>query len=230
MSPVTACPHPWPWSLQRRQSCPSPVVHPPAPCPSCRHSGAVPVALRHDPQTPQTPTMTSTGSADATVDGVRLSELMEKLPLSRSSVFELIKVLGIKTTGGPGANGKGRAAWVSQADATRLTESAQRVHDKKVRIADLGAGLQRRQTPQTIIRAVSAVAADSTDPGPFLARLKAADKAIRSGLGLTTAETSWILGIKPGAAVVIRGGIQATRTGRNCWRLQSADSPDRGGS
>jgi hypothetical protein len=159
--------------------------------------------------------MLSADSADAAVDGVRLTELVDLLPLSRSSVFELLKVLAIKTTGGPGANGKGRAAWVSAADADRITEAATKVANKEVRIADLATGLQRRQTPQTAIRPASAVAADSTDPGPFLARLEAADRAIRSGLGLTTAETSWILGVKPGSAVLTRVGITATRNGWN---------------
>ena len=69
---------------------------------------------------------------------------------------------------------------------------------------------------------------DSADPAPSLARLEAAERAIRSGLGLTTTEVAWILGVRPGSAVVTRGGIQATRTGWNCWRLQSADSGDAG--
>jgi hypothetical protein len=99
------------------------------------------------------------------------------------------------------------------------------VHRKEVRIADLAGGLQRqptRQTRQTAPAPLSAVSADSADPAPFLARLEAAERAIRSGLGLTTTEVAWILGVRPGAAVVTRGGITATRTGWNCWRLESA--------
>jgi hypothetical protein len=104
--------------------------------------------------------------------------------------------------------------------------AAARVAKKEIRIADLATGLQRRQTPQTAMAAASAGSPESADPGTFLARLDAADKAIRSGLGLTTTEAAWILGVKPGAGVVTRGGIRATRTGWNCWRLESADSPD----
>jgi len=63
---------------------------------------------------------------------------------------------------------------------------------------------------------------------PFLARLEAADRAIRSGLGLSIAEVSWILGVKPGSFPVTRGGITAPRSGWNYWRLQSADSADPG--
>lgn len=168
----------------------------------------------------------SADSPDTAVDGVRLTELVEQLPLSRSSVFELLKVLKISTANGPGPNGKGRVAWISTADLETIKDAASRVARKEIRIADLASGLQRRQTPQTGIAAASAGSPESADPAPFLARLKAADRAIRSGLGLTTNEAAWILGVKPGAAVVIRGGIRATRTGWNCWRLESADSPD----
>jgi hypothetical protein len=167
-------------------------------------------------------------SADsaATVDGVRLAELIEQLPLSRGSVFELIKALGITTSKGPGPGGKGRVAWLSADSADRLADAAQRVHRGEVRIADLAGGLQRLQTPQTLqtgSAAASAYSGDPADPGPFLARLEAAERAIRSGLGLTTAEVAWILGVKPGGSPVTRGGITATRTGWNCWRLQSAE-------
>ena len=168
----------------------------------------------------------SADSPDTAVDGVRLTELVEQLPLSRSSIFELLKVLKISTTNGPGPNGKGRVAWITAADSETITAAAGRVARKEIRIADLASGLQRRQTPQTAMAAASAGSPESADPAPFLARLEAADRAIRSGLGLTTNETAWILGVKPGAAVVTRGGITATRTAKNCWRLQSADSPD----
>lgn len=168
-------------------------------------------------------------SVDVSVDGIRLAEMIEALPLSRGSVFELIKALGISTLKGPGPNGRGRVAWLSAADADRLADAAGRVHRGEARIADLAHGLQSQptpQTPQTNEGAPSAVSADSADPAPFLHRLEAAERAIRSGLGLTTHEVTWILGVRPGSRVVVRGGIRATRTGWNCWRLQSADSPD----
>ena len=166
--------------------------------------------------------MPSPDSADAAVDGVRLAELIEQLPLSRGSVFELVRALGIVTAKGPGPDGRGRVAWLSSADADRLTDAAQRVHRGETRIADLAGGLQRRPTHQTLQAApgpLSGHSADPGDPAPFLARLAAAERAIRSGLGLSTAEVSWILGVKPGSSPITRGGIRATRTARNCWRL-----------
>ena len=166
----------------------------------------------------------SPDSADAVVVGdVRLAELTEDLPVSRGSLFELIKVMGITTTKGPGPDGRGRVAWVSGPDADRLAEAAQRVARGEVRISDLAGGLVSQRTPQT---GMAAASPDSADPGPFLARLEAAERAIRSGLGLTTTETAWILGVKPGGSPITRAGIRATRTGWNCWRLESAGSAD----
>lgn len=184
---------------------------------------------RPTPQTlPTVPTTTPSpdppDAVDAVPDGVRLAELTERSPLSRASVFEVIKALGISTKKGPGLGGRGRVAWVSSADADRIRDACRRVADGEVRIADL-AGLQRRPTPQTALTAraaLSAPSAESGDPAPFLARLEAAERAIRSGLGLTTAEVSWILGVKPGTSPMERGGIRATRTGWNCWRLSAA--------
>lgn len=161
-----------------------------------------------------------------TVDGVRLAQLIDELPLSRGSVFELIKVLGITTAKGPGPGGRGRVAWVGAADADRLADAARRVDRGETRIADLAGGLQRQPTLQTLQTASMAPSADFADNAALLARLEAAERAIASGLGLTTAETTWILGVRPGSSPVTRGGITANRTGWNCWRLQSADSAD----
>ena len=168
-------------------------------------------------------------AAAVVVDGVRLAELTEALPVSRGSVFELVKALGIVTVKGPGLDGRGRVAWVSSTDADRLAEAAQLVAKGERRIADLAGGLVSQRTPQTPPTgpgAVSAASPDSADPAPFLARLEAAERAIRSGLGLTTTETAWILGVRPGGSPVTRAGITATRTGWNCWRLESAASAE----
>ena len=158
-------------------------------------------------------------SADAAVDGVRLAELAESLPLSRASVFEVVKALGITTSKGPGPGGRGRVAWVTAAEADRITAAAMAVDRGEVRIADLSR--PTRQTAATLARAaVSAASAEPPDAGPFLDRLVAAERAVTSGLGLTTRETAWILGVHPGGVMVERGGIRATRTGYNCWRLE----------
>lgn len=158
----------------------------------------------------------------AAVDGIRLADLSEELPLGRSSVFELLKGLAIKTVKGPGANGKGRVAWVSDADADRLRQAARAVHAGERKISDFAVSLASLRTPQTLAKKTPAASSDSMDASPFLARLEAAERAVSSGLGLTTAETAWILGVIPGSSPVTRGGITASRTSKNCWRLSRA--------
>ena len=159
------------------------------------------------------------------IEGNQLSKLIEALPLSRGSVFELLKALGIQTTKGPGPGGRGRVAWLSIGDSERLFSAAHRVHRGEVRISDLaaagggGGGLATRQTAKA---GPTADSADSSDPAPFLARLEAAQLATSSGLGLTTAEVHWILGVIPGTSPLTRAGITATRTGKNCWKLDRA--------
>ena len=163
--------------------------------------------------------------ADAMPSGARLADLITRSPLSRGSIFELIKVLGIVTTKGPGPDGKGRVAWLSDADAHQLLDAVQRVHRGEVRIADLATGFVplTQQTPQILAPTRSAESADPVDPAPFLARLEAAERAVASGLGLRTAEVAWILGVTPRNRSVHRGGILATRTGVNVWHLTRLD-------
>jgi hypothetical protein len=175
-----------------------------------------------------------TQSADvaAAADGVRLAELAASLPLSRASVFEVVKALGITTSKGPGPEGRGRVAWVTDAEADQIAAASHAVHRGEVRIADLNR--PTRPTAPTLARRSStagpAASPDAPDAAPFLQRLEAAERAIRSGLGLSTAEVTWVLGVRPGGSPLTRGGITATRTGWNCWRLSpaSADSPDSG--
>lgn len=58
----------------------------------------------------------SARAVDAVPDGKRLSSLIERLPISRGSVFELVRVLGIESMKGPDPGGHGRVAWLSCAN------------------------------------------------------------------------------------------------------------------
>lgn len=162
--------------------------------------------------------MEPSAESAVSVDGARLTELIEALPLSRGSIFEIIKALGIVTTKGPGPGGKGRVAWVSNTDGERLFDAAHRVNKGEIRIADLASGLTQ-QTRHTPPLAVVADSADTNDPKQFLARLEAAERAVCSGLGITTRELAWIIGVNPGGANITRGGLTCIKTGKNCWLL-----------
>ena len=170
-------------------------------------------------------------AVEALPDGVRLAELVEALPLSRGSVFELVKALGIITAKGPGPGGKGRVAWLTGADADRVRRAAHEVAAGRLRIADVGGMVHRPQTPPTLATLQEAPSPDSAaaaDPAALLQRMEAADRALRTGFPLTTAEVALILGVRPGGPVVARAGIVAHRIARNVWRLAAAspDSPD----
>jgi hypothetical protein len=173
----------------------------------------------------------SADAVDAVPDGITLSELVTQLPLSRASVFEVIKALGVTTSRGPGPGGRGRVAWLSAGDAQRVSEAAHAVHRREIRISDLAQGRPSLATPQTLPAAPPAASAESgdrVDAARLQARLRGAELAISSGLGLTTAEAAWILGAKPAGAMVTRGRVIASRAGFNCWTL-SAESGDGGG-
>lgn len=176
------------------------------------------------------PSPDSAAAADAVEalpDGVRLAELVEALPLSRGSIFELVKALGITTAKGPGPGGKGRVAWLDAKAAMRLRQAAAEVAAGRLRIADAGALVHRPQTPPPLVTLQEPPSPDSAaaaDPVALLQRMEGAERAIRAGFPLTTAEAALILGVRPGKPVVVRAGIVARRLARNLWRLESAPS------
>ena len=61
-------------------------------------------------------------------------------------------------------------------------------------------------------------------------RLELVQLALDTGAPLTTAEVSQLLGARPGAPLVQRGGLRAKRLSRNVWKLSRAsEEPERGG-
>lgn len=60
-------------------------------------------------------------------------------------------------------------------------------------------------------------------------RLELTQLALQTGAPLSTAEVSQLLGTRPGAAVIERGGLVARRVSRNVWKLsRAAESTERG--
>lgn len=57
-------------------------------------------------------------------------------------------------------------------------------------------------------------------------RLELVQLAIDTGAPLSTAEVTHLLGARPGAADVQRGGLRARRLGRNVWKLSRASSEE----
>jgi hypothetical protein len=55
-------------------------------------------------------------------------------------------------------------------------------------------------------------------------RLELTDLALKTGAPLSTAEVTYLMGARPGAAVVERGGLKARRVSRNVWKLTQSSS------
>lgn len=55
-------------------------------------------------------------------------------------------------------------------------------------------------------------------------RLAGLRDALELGAPLSTKETTWLLGVRPGADLPSRGGIEARRLGRNLWQLRKAEA------
>jgi hypothetical protein len=120
-------------------------------------------------------------------------------------------------------------------DQDTVSEWITRALDEGVRpeqaLAFIGLGLMRR---------MGSVAADGfgdwkesgeadhpVDLGGLRQRLEITDLAIRTGAPLSTAEVAQLMGARPGAAVVERGGLRARRLGRNVWKLSRSADGDR---
>jgi hypothetical protein len=159
--------------------------------------------------------MTDTSAAiEALPSGQRLSEWIEQAPIGKTAAYELLKALGIT----PGkARFPGSAAAVSMLTPEQLVimgAAAEQVAAGRS-IADITAITAR---PRTAVNATD----EAQGGAALLPRLEAAERAIASGMPLTTAEATWILGVKPGATIgttIARGGIAITHHGADVWSL-----------
>jgi hypothetical protein len=71
---------------------------------------------------------------------------------------------------------------------------------------------------------------DAADLAGLRQRLELVQLALDTGAPLSTAEVSLLLGARPGAPVVQRGGLRARRLSRNVWKLsRAAEEGERGG-
>ena len=61
-------------------------------------------------------------------------------------------------------------------------------------------------------------------------RLELTALALKTGAPLSTAEVTYLMGARPGAAVVERGGLKARRLSRNVWKIsQGSGSSENNG-
>jgi hypothetical protein len=115
------------------------------------------------------------------------------------------------------STGSTKAARLSAADGL---DASQEVKPEQA-LALVGMGLLQKMAANGELPWVWSEAEDagSCDVHDLRNRLELTDLALRTGAPLSTAEITYLMGARPGAAVVERGGLRARRVSRNVWKL-----------
>ena len=168
--------------------------------------------------------MDTDGALQAIPDGILFADWIEQQGISKSTAYKWRSELGIKTE--RRRIGSRVEVWLSagqQALMERYAAELSRGVTTATALERMGitpsesVALQHQSPPESV--AVQWTAPVETDGDRLNARLEAAERAIASGLGLTTAETAWVLGFTPRSSPAARAGVTATKTAWNCWRL-----------
>jgi len=164
----------------------------------------------------------------AAVDGIRFADWISQRGCAKSTAYRMRTELGITPTK---RRHQGRLeVWLSAADAALMDQYADALAEGHTTIAalDIVGRPMEADGPAALVpmEPDGPMAPSPMEPDgvALLRRLEAAERAINSGLGLSTAEVTWVLGVRPGSSPLARGGITATRTGWNCWRLERYSS------
>jgi hypothetical protein len=121
-----------------------------------------------------------------------------------------------------------RTTAVDEVSTDALEGAAQAINAEQA-LACIGLGLMQKMAGGDLSW-VWNEAEDSgqADLAALRQRLELVQLAIDTGAPLSTAEVSQLLGARPGAADVLRGGLRARRLGRNVWKLSRASNDDAG--
>ena len=120
---------------------------------------------------------------------------------------------------------------VASADTATTAEWINRAIDEGVKpeqaLAFIGLGLMHRLgNTDASFAPLAHEGGETADLAALRQRLELTDLAIRTAAPLSTAEVTALLGARPGAAEVERGGLVARRVSRNVWKLSRlADRP-----
>lgn len=161
------------------------------------------------------------------IDSLPFSDWYESRGVARATAFRLLKLARIERRTGkvPGSRVPIRVLDLQQVAA--LDRLVARLRDGSTMPqleAEITAALVATSSP------AETVSDDlSHHPAPFdhaalLARLEAGERAIRTGLPLSTAEVGWLLQARPGGDRVVRAGVEAVRHGRNCWEIRPSEA------
>lgn len=159
---------------------------------------------------------------EAQVDAVPFSSWWESRGIARATAFRLVKIAGISPGRMKVPSSRAPVSAISADQAAALDALAEQLRNG-VTLAQLEAAtttaLAARPGPSQTTADDPGPSHLPVDPSALLARLEAGERAIATGMPLSTAEIAWLIGARPGGDRVTRGGVIAIRHGRNCWTL-----------
>jgi len=152
---------------------------------------------------------------------VRFSAWFEGQGLSRSTAFRLLSISGIEPERRRVASSRSPVSFLSAEQQEKLDFLALELKNGKT-LPELESRIVKAQADVKL----PDPAPEEAPPEPYhlLQRLQALELAQRTGLGLSTQEVSWLLGVRPGSSSFVRGNVVIERQSRNCWTVQ-ADLP-----
>lgn len=149
---------------------------------------------------------------------VRFSSWYESRKLSRSTAFRLLSISGIEP--------EKRRVEGSRSPVSFLTDHQKQVMDHLAFELERGKTMAELETRITKAQDVSSPPEspmEEASPAVLVQRLQVLDLAQATGLGLSTAEIAWVLGVRPGSSSFVRGRVRVDRQSRNCWTVQVVD-------
>lgn len=165
--------------------------------------------------------------AQTELDSMPLSSWWETRKVARSTAFRLVKLLRMRTGTMRVATSRKPVAALNARQMAQLDVLADRLRNGATLPeleAELETALVAAGGPAETVSDDPGSIHHPVDPDALLARLEAGERAIRSGLPLSTAEVAWLLMARPGGDRVHRGGVEAIRHGRNVWQLKRSES------
>jgi hypothetical protein len=156
--------------------------------------------------------------------GLTLKAWQESRGIARSTTYRLLKAARIEPEKSRPAGARAPVSVLTDQQVALLDALVEKMRDG-ASVADLESALAATMAPLITSETVSdATTAAAAIPAATLARLEAGERAIRSGLPITTAEAGWVLLARPGGDRIERGRVIARRIGRNAWSLEQSET------
>jgi len=161
------------------------------------------------------------------LDAMPLSTWWESRSVPRSTAFRLVKLARITPGRMKVPTSRVPVSCLNAEQVAQLDALAAHLKDGKtlpLLEAMLETALVADSSPAETVSDDPGPIHHQVDPDALLARLEAGERALSTGLPLSTAEVAWLLLARPGGDRVERAGVEAIRHGRNCWRLRRAET------